>query len=95
MTIEHITTTGERWRQRNGLIEVGLSPVMQKEIGAARFVQLPARGTYARAGEHLGVVEGAMTAAEFYAPCDGRVVWTAGHDAKLSDWLLGIVPTVD
>lgn len=65
---------------------------MQEALGAARFVQFPAIGAFVRAGEHLGVVEGAMTAAEFYAPCAGRVVWTAGHDAELSDWFVGIVP---
>lgn len=67
MTMEHITPTGERWHSRGGIIEVGLSPAMQKEIGAARFIQLPAIGTSARASEHLGVVEGALSAAEFYA----------------------------
>lgn len=94
MTMEHITPTGERWHSRGGIIEVGLSPAMQKEIGAARFIQLPAIGTSARASEHLGVVEGALSAAEFYAPCDGRVVWVARCDAPISDGLVGIAPAV-
>ena len=93
--MEHITRTGERWRKRNGMIEVGLSTAMQEGLGAARFVQLPAIGTFARAGEHLGVVEGTLTAAEFYAPCDGRVVWVARSDAKISDWLVRIVPAYE
>ena len=92
MTVEYITRTSERWRRRGRVVEVGLSPVMQKELGAARFVQLPAIGTLARAGEHLGVVEGTLTAAEFYAPCAGRVVWAARPDASTSDWLVGIDP---
>lgn len=92
MTMEHITRTGERWRRSGGMIEVGLSPAMQEALGAARVVQLPPLGTLARAGGHLGVVEGTLTAAEFYAPCDGRVVWTAGHDAETSGWLVGVVP---
>lgn len=92
MTMEHIMPTGERWRKRDGLIEVGLSPAMQEGLGAARFVRLPALGAFARAGEHLGAVEGTLTAAEFYAPCDGRVVWTAEPDAAISDWLVGIDP---
>lgn len=94
MTMEHITRTGERWRKRNGMIEVGLSPAMQEGLGTARFVQLPAIGAFARAGEHLGVVEGTLTAAEFYAPCDGRVVWAARPNASISDWLVGIAPSV-
>lgn len=90
--MEHFTSTGERWRRRGGVVEVGLSPAMQKALGVARFIQLPARGTYAKAGEYLGAVEGTLTAAEFYAPCNGRVVWTAAPDAGISGWLVGIVP---
>lgn len=92
MTIEHITPTGERWRMRREVVEVGLSSAMQQELGAARFVQLPAIGAFIGAGDHLGVVEGALTSAEFYAPCAGRVVWAAEPDAKISDWLVGIAP---
>ncbi len=95
MTMEHITRTGERWRKRDGLIEVGLSPAMQEGLGAARFIKLPAIGVFAQAGEYLGAVEGTLTAAEFYAPCNGRVVWTAEPDAEISGWLVGIVPTYD
>lgn len=92
MTMEHNTRTGECWRKRNGIIEVGLSTAMQEGLGTTRFVQLPAIGSFAQAGEHLGVVEGMLTAAEFYAPCNGRVVWTAEPNAEISDWLVGIVP---
>ena len=92
MTMEHFTPTGERWRKRGRVVEVRLSPAMQEALGAARVVQLPALGTLVRAGEHLGVVEGTLTAAEFYAPSAGRVVWTAEPDAEISDWLVGIVP---
>lgn len=56
--MEHITRTGERWRKRNGMIEVVLSTAMQEDLGTARFAQLPAIGTFARAGEYLGVIEG-------------------------------------
>lgn len=62
MATEYITCTGERWRRRSGVVEVGLSTVMQEALGAARFIQLPAIGNFARAGEHLGVVEGTLTA---------------------------------
>lgn len=92
MTVEYITSTGERWRKRGGIIEVGLSPAMQDALGAARHIQLPAIGTLAVAGEHLGVVEGALSAAEFYAPCDGHVIWIAAPEASMSDWLVGITP---
>lgn len=92
MSQEHITSTGERWRERGGVIEVGISADMQDALGAVIFVQLPAIGAAILEGEHLGVVEGALTAAEIYAPCSGHVVWVAGSDAKGSDWLARIAP---
>lgn len=95
MAMEHITETGERWRRRGGVVEVGLSPAVQKEIGEARLVRLPALGNFIRAGEHLGVVEGTLTAAEFYTPCDGRVVWVARSDARISNWLVRIAPAYE
>jgi len=77
------------------MIEVGLSTAMQESLGAARFVQLPAIGAFAQAGEHRGVVEDSLTAAEFYSSCDCCTVWMAELDASIADWLVGIAPSTD
>lgn len=86
----YITETGERVRERDGLVEVGLSVEAQASLGVSLYVQMPEIGSWVLKEEHLFVVEGTLTAAEFYAPIGGRVVSCAASDAFISDWLVVI-----
>ncbi|MEO1380268.1 MAG: hypothetical protein AAFU69_07935 [Pseudomonadota bacterium] len=85
---EYVTTTHERVSLTECFADVGLAAVARSALGTVRHVQLPDIGTKVEAGDHLGVVEGTQTAAEFYAPCAGRVVAVADASASTSDWLV-------
>lgn len=89
---EHVytTETGDRVRERDGLVEVGLSPEAQAALGHLLHFRPPKLGQLAREGEHLFVVEGSLTAAEFYSPASGSVVRHAATDASISDWMVVI-----
>lgn len=85
------TTTGERVREQFGLIDVGLSDGAQAALGHLLHVQLPQVGQSVDKGQHLFVVEGSQTAAEFYSPVDGYVD-TVTDDPNISDWLVTLKP---
>lgn len=87
----YITGTGERVRERGGLVEVGLSPEAQVALGHLLHFQSPKVGQLARKGEQLFVVEGTLTAAEFYSPVDGYVDSVSG-DPNISDWFVTLKP---
>ena len=84
----YISETGERLRERDGLVEVGLGTEAQAALGQLVHLQSPEIGLWVNEGEHLFVVEGTLSAAEFYAPARGRVVSCAASDASISDWLV-------
>ncbi|WP_281823915.1 hypothetical protein [Jannaschia rubra] len=84
----YITETGERVRERGGHIDVGLSAEAQASLGDLLHFQPSRIGQWVEEGEHLFVVEGTLSAAEFYAPVRGRVVSCAASDASISDWLV-------
>ncbi|MFK7871525.1 MAG: hypothetical protein AB8B58_20100 [Roseobacter sp.] len=84
------TPTHERVRIDGEIVQVGLSSFAQQELGDLIHVQLPKIDSVARKGEHLGVVEGTLTAAEFNAPYDGIVVLVAMGLIRISDWLVTI-----
>lgn len=84
----YITETGERVRERGGHVDVGLSPESQAAIADLLHFQPPKIGQWVEEGDHLFVVEGTLSAAEFYAPVRGRVVSCAASDASISDWLV-------
>ena len=70
---DYITETGERVRERRGLVEVGLSPEVQVALGHLLHFQSLKIGDRVKEGDHLFVVEGKLTAAEFYAPVSIRL----------------------
>ena len=84
----YITETGERVRERDGLVYVGLSDEAQAALGDLQHFQVPKIGAWVNAGERLFVIEGTLSAAEFYAPISGRITSCAGPDALISDWLV-------
>lgn len=85
------TTTGERVRERFGLIDVGLSDGAQVALGHLLHVQLPQVGQFVDKGQHLFVVEGSQTAAEFYSPVEGYVD-SITDGPMISDWLVTLKP---
>ena len=84
----YITATGERVRERDGHTDVGLSAEAQAAIGDLLHFHAPKIGEWVNAGDKLFVVEGTLSAAEFYAPLSGRVKTCAVPDASISDWLV-------
>ena len=53
---------------------VGITAYAADELGDVVFVELPAVGAGARAGEPFGVIESVKTASDLYAPVAGEVV---------------------
>lgn len=86
--VEYATITHELIRVTDEHVEVGLAAVARNALGALLDAQLPDIGTKVLAGERLGIVEGSKTAAEFYAPCAGRVVAVAEASCSCCDWLV-------
>lgn len=87
---EYITETGERVRERAGLVEVGLSPEAQAALGELLHFQPPDIGTWVNEGDHLFVFEGTLSSAQFYAPVSGRVVSFSATHEHVSKWLVEI-----
>jgi glycine cleavage system H lipoate-binding protein len=87
----YITGTGERVRENEGCVEVGLSPEAQVALGHLLHFQSLNIGDRVKEGDRLFVVEGNLTAAEFYSPVDGYVDSVAG-DPNISDWLVTLKP---
>ncbi|MBA2310252.1 MAG: glycine cleavage system protein GcvH [Pseudonocardiales bacterium] len=57
-----------------GLVRVGITDYAQRQLGDIVFVQLPAVGDSARAGEPLGEIESTKSVSDLYAPLAGEVV---------------------
>ena len=85
----YITGTGERVRESEGRVEVGLSSEAQVALGQLRHFQSLKIGDRVKEGDRLFVVEGNLTAAEFYSPVDGYIYSVTG-DPKISDWLVAL-----
>lgn len=86
---EHVYTTGtgERVRESEGRVEVGLSSEAQVALGQLLHFQSPKIGVRVKEGDRLFVVEGKLTAAEFYSPVEGYVD-SVTNDPNISDWLV-------
>lgn len=86
---EHVynTETGERVRERRGLVEVGLSPEAQVALGHLLHFQSLKIGDRVKEGDRLFVAEGNLTSAEFYSPVAGYVDSVTG-DPNIADWLV-------
>jgi len=84
----YTTNTGERVRERNGHVDVGLSPEAQAALGNLLHFKPRGIGDWVEAGDHLFVVEGTLSAAEFYAPISGRITGCARNDVSIEGWLV-------
>jgi glycine cleavage system H protein len=63
------------WARPEGeRVRVGITDYAQEALGDVVFVQLPAPGAAATAGQPLGELESTKSVSDIYAPVDGTVV---------------------
>lgn len=68
------TTTHEWVRREENIVTVGITHFAQEQLGDVTFVELPAIGESFEAEEKIVVIESVKTAADVYAPVNGKVV---------------------
>jgi glycine cleavage system H protein len=68
-------TKSHEWVMLNGdTATIGISDFAQKELGDIVYVELPAVGDDAVAGESLGMIESVKASSDFYSPISGEVI---------------------
>lgn len=67
-----------------------MNPEAQGSRGSLLHFQPPRIGEWVEKCHRLFVVEGTLTAAEFYASINGRVASFAAEDALISDLLVAL-----
>lgn len=69
-------TEEHEWVRRTGdaRVRVGITDYAQSQLGDVVFVQLPAEGDRAQAGDSFGEVESTKSVSDIYAPLNGKVV---------------------
>ncbi|TMG85590.1 MAG: glycine cleavage system protein GcvH, partial [Betaproteobacteria bacterium] len=60
--------------EADGTITIGITDHAQEALGDLVFIELPAVGRAAKAGEAIAVVESVKAASDIYAPVAGEVV---------------------
>jgi len=68
--------------EADGTITIGITDHAQEALGDLVFIELPAVGRAAKAGEAIAVVESVKAASDIYAPVAGEVV---AVNAELAD----------
>src|SRR6266700_735516 len=69
-------TESHEWirTESGGTLTVGITDHAQEALGDLVFIELPAVGRSAKAGEAVAVVESVKAASDIYAPVAGQVV---------------------
>jgi len=69
-------TESHEWvrAEADGTLTVGITDHAQEALGDLVFIELPAVGRTAKAGEAIAVVESVKAASDIYAPVAGEVV---------------------
>jgi glycine cleavage system H protein len=69
-------TESHEWvrTEADGTLTIGITDHAQDALGDLVFIELPAVGRSAKAGEALAVVESVKAASDIYAPVAGQVV---------------------
>jgi glycine cleavage system H protein len=60
--------------EADGTLSVGITDHAQEALGDLVFIELPAVGRAAKAGEAVAVVESVKAASDIYAPVAGEVI---------------------
>ncbi|MEP1880992.1 MULTISPECIES: hypothetical protein [Alphaproteobacteria] len=86
---EYLTTTGERVLISGDVAHVGAGDAIQDYTGKLLSVHvIKPVGELVRRDDTLIVAEGEDGAVEFYAPCDGTVVWISAAPERAPRWLV-------
>ncbi|OIH98152.1 glycine cleavage system protein GcvH [Curtobacterium sp. MCBA15_001] len=82
------------------VVTVGITDHAAEQLGDVVYVELPAVGTAATAGDQLGEIESTKSVGELFAPIEGEVVEvndavvdapdTVNHDPFGAGWLVKI-----
>lgn len=69
-------TESHEWirTESDGTLTIGITDHAQEALGDLVFIELPAVGRSAKAGEAVAVVESVKAASDIYAPVAGQVV---------------------
>ena len=69
-------TESHEWvrTEADGTLTVGITDHAQEALGDLVFIELPAVGRAAKAGEAIAVVESVKAASDIYAPVAGEIV---------------------
>jgi glycine cleavage system H protein len=69
-------TESHEWirSEADGTLTIGITDHAQEALGDLVFIELPAVGREAKAGEAVAVVESVKAASDIYAPVDGTVI---------------------
>ena len=69
-------TESHEWirTESDGTLTIGITDHAQEALGDLVFIELPAVGRSAKAGEAVAVVESVKAASDIYAPIAGQVV---------------------
>lgn len=63
------------WAKVDGeTVTMGITDFAQEQLGEVTFVELPAEGQDARAGDSIGAIESSKAASDLYAPVSGQVI---------------------
>lgn len=68
------TETQEWFEIEGSLATVGISQILQKEIGEVVYIQMPEVGTFLIKDQESVILESTKAALDTYAPLTGRVV---------------------
>lgn len=70
-----IFTETQEWFEIEGSIAtVGISQMLQKEIGEVVYIQIPEVGTFLEKDQESVILESTKAALDTYAPLSGRIV---------------------
>lgn len=94
-------TKDHEWLHVDGdVVTVGITDHAAEQLGDVVYVELPAVGTAATAGDQLGEIESTKSVGELFAPIEGQVVEvndavvdapdTVNHDPFGAGWLVKI-----
>jgi len=69
-------TESHEWirTEADGTLTIGITDHAQEALGDLVFIELPAVGRAAKAGEAIAVVESVKAASDIYAPVAGEIV---------------------
>ena len=85
-------TKSHEWvKEEDGVYTVGLTDYAQKELGDIVFINLPAEGDEAVAGEALADVESVKTVSDVFSPVTGTVAEVNEDNAAVVAHIFAVI----